>query len=208
MKNKEFGELLELVNANDVLSILQDRERILISKKFGLVDEPMTFAEIAKEYHVSSQRVKQIVTSGLHKLREAFDRSVELGRHNGNIDEFRIEYLNISKNTKRLLIDNNIRTIKDLLEKGLPYVLNLPGIGVSKINELSDCLERNFNIGRKRIEELPKEQERETKYLLECTMTGLATEKARLQEKLKEIQVEIDVKTIQIESLKESISKL
>jgi RNA polymerase primary sigma factor/RNA polymerase sigma factor len=64
-----------------ILECLDDRERRIIERRYGLRDgtEPQTLKKIGEELHVSKERVRQIETRALEKLREvAIDKDLEV----------------------------------------------------------------------------------------------------------------------------------
>lgn len=64
-----------------ILKSLPDRERQIIVDRFGLSqgEEPKTLKEIADEFGVSKERIRQLERRAMHKLREAaFAESIEL----------------------------------------------------------------------------------------------------------------------------------
>ncbi len=55
---------------NEVLSELSDRERRVITMRFGLGNDlPMTLEEVGKEFNVTRERIRQIEAKALRKLR-------------------------------------------------------------------------------------------------------------------------------------------
>jgi RNA polymerase primary sigma factor len=55
---------------NKVLSELSERERRVITLRFGLENErPMTLEEVGSEFHVTRERIRQIEAKALRKLR-------------------------------------------------------------------------------------------------------------------------------------------
>jgi RNA polymerase primary sigma factor len=50
---------------------LEDRERAIVSLRFGLEGEPMTLEEIGRRLGVTRERVRQIEVQALRKLGEA-----------------------------------------------------------------------------------------------------------------------------------------
>jgi RNA polymerase primary sigma factor len=55
-----------------LLSQLDDKERLIIERRFGLGDsEPQTLAEIGSEMHLSRERIRQIEERALSKLRRS-----------------------------------------------------------------------------------------------------------------------------------------
>ncbi|MDR1851436.1 MAG: RNA polymerase sigma factor [Propionibacteriaceae bacterium] len=84
--DSEFGDLIEDSEAiapaeavnfsllqeqlNDVLDTLSEREAGVVSMRFGLTDgQPKTLDEIGKVYHVTRERIRQIESKTMSKLR-------------------------------------------------------------------------------------------------------------------------------------------
>ena len=72
-KSNIMADLIQETNTkivNDVLSTLGVREAEIIRMRFGINrDEPMTLDEIGKHYGLSRERIRQIETKALRKLR-------------------------------------------------------------------------------------------------------------------------------------------
>lgn len=52
-----------------ILETLSKREGEIIKMRFGFYDEPMTFQEISEHFGISRERVRQIETKTMKKLR-------------------------------------------------------------------------------------------------------------------------------------------
>jgi RNA polymerase primary sigma factor len=62
-----------------MLSQLNDRERTIIVRRFGLADDKQTLVELGRELGISKERVRQLETRALRKLRnKAESRRLEL----------------------------------------------------------------------------------------------------------------------------------
>jgi RNA polymerase primary sigma factor len=72
-KSNIMADLIQETNTkivNDVLSTLGVREAEIVRMRFGINrDEPMTLDEIGKHYGLSRERIRQIETKALRKLR-------------------------------------------------------------------------------------------------------------------------------------------
>jgi RNA polymerase primary sigma factor len=54
----------------NVLSALNERERLVLEMRFGLVDgKDHTLEEVGREFHVTRERIRQIEAKALRKLR-------------------------------------------------------------------------------------------------------------------------------------------
>jgi len=51
------------------LNTLTKREKKVIELYFGFYDDPKTLEKIAKEMHVTRERIRQILAKGLRKMR-------------------------------------------------------------------------------------------------------------------------------------------
>src|SRR6267143_2667013 len=55
---------------NDVLDTLTDRERKVLTRRFGLLDgKPKTLEEVGLEFNVTRERIRQIEAKALRKMR-------------------------------------------------------------------------------------------------------------------------------------------
>jgi RNA polymerase primary sigma factor len=52
-----------------IMSVLDDRERIIVEDYFGLFNTPKTLADIGKDFNLTKERVRQIKEKSLRKLR-------------------------------------------------------------------------------------------------------------------------------------------
>lgn len=73
-QNKEEDEVEDFKNkelVDDSLSVLNDREKNVIQLLFGLDgNTPLSVDEVAKLYHVSSERIKQVRDLAIRKMKE------------------------------------------------------------------------------------------------------------------------------------------
>lgn len=68
--DKQVGEILKSERVLKLLKILDEREREMIVRRFGLQHHnPHTLEEIAKDFNVTRERVRQIEVSVLKKIR-------------------------------------------------------------------------------------------------------------------------------------------
>ena len=61
-----------------LLALLSDRERLVVSRRFGLDGEARTLRDIAGDLGVSAERVRQIEERALERLRTAWPATGEL----------------------------------------------------------------------------------------------------------------------------------
>lgn len=64
----EKNNLSEQING--LMSVLSDKEKDIILKRFGFISEPKTLEEIAIEYGVTKERIRQIESRAIKKLRQ------------------------------------------------------------------------------------------------------------------------------------------
>ena len=68
MERTGFAMLKEKIK--DVLDTLNERERAVLEKRFGLIDGfSRTLEEVGKEFHVTRERIRQIEAKALRKMR-------------------------------------------------------------------------------------------------------------------------------------------
>ena len=60
-------------NIDEILSSLKEREKYVV-KHHVISDDPMTLEEIGRKYGISRERVRQIKTAALHKIRKALSK--------------------------------------------------------------------------------------------------------------------------------------
>jgi RNA polymerase primary sigma factor len=73
----DFERVLDREPLEDLRSrcdALSDRERRVVSGHFGLAGPPCTLRELAKEFSLSIERVRQIEEGALDKLRDGLTR--------------------------------------------------------------------------------------------------------------------------------------
>jgi RNA polymerase primary sigma factor len=56
-----------------LLGLLDDRERMIIVRRFGLIDDKWTLMRLRRELGISKERVRQIESRALRKLRDRAD---------------------------------------------------------------------------------------------------------------------------------------
>lgn len=76
LEDSRFEEEKQKV-LDDVLNTLTDREREIITKRFGLQEDPKSLQELGKEHNVTGNRIMQIEWKALRKLRQTL-RSTKL----------------------------------------------------------------------------------------------------------------------------------
>jgi RNA polymerase primary sigma factor len=70
-----------------LLGQLSDRERMIIVHRFGLVDQKRTLAELGRELGISKERVRQLESRALRKLRETAEgHKPDPGQPRGPVD--------------------------------------------------------------------------------------------------------------------------
>jgi RNA polymerase primary sigma factor len=68
MERTGFAMLKDKIK--DVLDTLNERERAVLEKRFGLIDGfSRTLEEVGKEFHVTRERIRQIEAKALRKMR-------------------------------------------------------------------------------------------------------------------------------------------
>jgi len=65
MENMMHKEILKVIDE----SILNDREKDIIKRRAGFYGRPQTLQEIAKEYGLTRERIRQIEAKAYRKLR-------------------------------------------------------------------------------------------------------------------------------------------
>jgi len=76
--NEEIKHFFDKERAIDLLQIMNKRERVVLGLRFGLSDGGLhTLAEIAKKLRVSRERVRQIESAALKKLRRFIEKQKE-----------------------------------------------------------------------------------------------------------------------------------
>jgi RNA polymerase sigma factor (sigma-70 family) len=68
--DSQVGEMLKSDRVRKVLGVLDDREREILERRFGLLNhEPHTLAEVAEHFKVTRERIRQIESVVLKKVR-------------------------------------------------------------------------------------------------------------------------------------------
>jgi RNA polymerase sigma-32 factor len=75
-ENEEFSERLGLLN--NAMQDLNDREKAIFQAR-RLRDEPATLEELAQEYNVSRERIRQIEVRAFEKVQEAVQKAARAG---------------------------------------------------------------------------------------------------------------------------------
>ena len=75
---KEMGEILRDERIHDILTSLDERERRILVLRFGLQgNSPHTLEEVAKEFGITRERIRQIEMAALKKIRDRFQAEKE-----------------------------------------------------------------------------------------------------------------------------------
>jgi RNA polymerase sigma factor (sigma-70 family) len=68
--DSQVGEMLKSERVRKLLGVLEDREREVLERRFGLVHhDPHTLAEVAHHFNVTRERIRQIESTVLKKIR-------------------------------------------------------------------------------------------------------------------------------------------
>ncbi|MFH1208305.1 MAG: RNA polymerase sigma factor RpoD/SigA [Candidatus Omnitrophota bacterium] len=68
--DSQVGEMLKSERVRKLLGVLEDREREVLERRFGLVHhDPHTLAEVAQHFNVTRERIRQIEGTVLKKIR-------------------------------------------------------------------------------------------------------------------------------------------
>lgn len=75
---KDMGESMREERIHHILKTLDERERKILTLRFGLEGaEPHTLEEVAKEFGITRERIRQIEVVALKKFRERFQQGEE-----------------------------------------------------------------------------------------------------------------------------------
>lgn len=75
---KEMGEVLRSERLHEILKILEERERKILILRFGLEgEEPHTLEAVAKKFDITRERIRQLETVALTKIRNRFQQEKE-----------------------------------------------------------------------------------------------------------------------------------
>ena len=75
---KKMGDILRDERIDDILKTLDDREKRILVLRFGLQGgSPHTLEEVAKEFGITRERIRQIEVTVLQKIRERFQTERE-----------------------------------------------------------------------------------------------------------------------------------
>ena len=76
---------LKIEAVKDLLKHLTDRERFVIEQRFGFEDnKPKTLKEVAEVLHIARERVRQIESKSLRKLKNIAQSKINIDKLNGN----------------------------------------------------------------------------------------------------------------------------
>ncbi len=68
--DSQVGEMLKSERVRKLLGVLEDREREVLERRFGLIHhDPHTLAEVAQHFNVTRERIRQIESTVLKKIR-------------------------------------------------------------------------------------------------------------------------------------------
>jgi len=68
----------------ELLNVLDDREAEIITRYYGLLEDPINLEDIGNELSLSKERVRQIMEKGLKKMRSAYMEQQSFARINRN----------------------------------------------------------------------------------------------------------------------------
>lgn len=68
----------------ELLNVLDDREAEIITRYYGLLEDPINLEDIGNELNLSKERVRQIMEKGLKKMRSAYMERQSFVRINRN----------------------------------------------------------------------------------------------------------------------------
>lgn len=75
---KSMGDTMREERIQHILKTLDERERKILTLRFGLAgEEPHTLEEVAKEFGITRERIRQIEVVALKKFRERFQQGEE-----------------------------------------------------------------------------------------------------------------------------------
>lgn len=134
-----------------------EKEMYILIKRFGINCEPLTLTELGFEFKVTSERIRQIQSKVIRKLkhpgRSRIGYAILLGIEPEpyNTDELiipedlstiKIEDLNLSVRTTNVIKRANINTLEDLVNLSNEDICNIPIIGKKGIIEILEFLNK------------------------------------------------------------------
>lgn len=108
--------------------------------------EKLPFREL--DLHFASEEAKKYPTKKNSALKEKIDKKIKseisqllperkIGKKDYNFLDTRVEEMNISRRTVKVLLENRIKTVSDMLAVGKDKIFLFPGFGIQSMREVS-----------------------------------------------------------------------
>lgn len=124
------------IRLESAIECLDEREIDVINKRYGLHDEKyeygLTLEEVAKDYGVTRERIRQIVNESIKKIKFYFKDE--------DINNDYIPLVFFPKNIQNFLEKNNFKLFSNILEKTKRDLLLLEGGSLNIVNKLEEIL--------------------------------------------------------------------
>ena len=137
---------------DEMTKLTSEKEMYILRRRFGINCEPLTLKEIADEFNVSSERIRQIESKAIRKLKHPSRARIGFAILLGE------ELKPYSKEEKELVIPNDLA---DLLIEDIPFSIRTYNVlkksGVNNLQDLVNLSKDELihrNIGRRGLIEI------------------------------------------------------
>lgn len=155
-------EIMETLDVDGFLNMMKEvchgREYDVLISRYAIGCDKETYASIAARYGLKSgEAIKQNEAKGLRRLRNPKNLKAFLNGKYGikeepkiyvkpDLKNAKLDDLKLSVRSYNMLVRKGINTVKDLSERSIEELLQIRNLGPKALKEITDALEREYNI--------------------------------------------------------------